>query len=96
MILYKTPLPVQAWEIEFDVLKRYVRTVGRGIYQIIFLKRGTHILEEQLRRQLTKTKLMSYKRRVVKLIGWKVAWKEGTCRHLCLGHDEIQLKEHKV
>jgi len=40
-----------------------------------------YILEEQLRRQLTKTKLRSYKRRVVKLIGWKVAWKEGTHRH---------------
>ena len=30
---------------------------------------------------MTKTKLTSYKRRVVKLIGWKVAWKEGTCGH---------------
>ena len=30
---------------------------------------------------MTKTKLMSYKRRVVKLIGWEVAWKEGTYRH---------------
>ena len=39
------------------------------------------ILEEQLRGQLTKTKLMSYKRRVVKLIGWKVARKKGAYRH---------------
>jgi len=31
--------------------------------------------------QLAMTKLMSYKRRVVKLIGWEVAWKEGTYRH---------------
>ena len=30
---------------------------------------------------MTKTKLTSYERRVVKLIGWKVVWKEGTCRH---------------
>jgi len=35
-----------------------------------------------LRRQLTKTKLTSYKRRVVELIGWKVAWNEGTYRHI--------------
>ena len=40
MILYRTPLPVLAWGIEFGVLKRPVRTVGRGIYQIIFLKKG--------------------------------------------------------
>jgi len=25
--------------------------------------------------------MTSYERRVVKLIGWKVALKEGTCRH---------------
>ena len=30
---------------------------------------------------MTKTKLTSYERRVVKLTGWKVAWKEGTCTH---------------
>jgi hypothetical protein len=42
------------------------------------------ILEEQLMRQLTKTKLTSYKRRVVKLVGWKVAWKERTCRHFAM------------
>ena len=40
MILYKKPLPVQAWGIEFGVLKRSVRIVGRRIYQIIFLKKG--------------------------------------------------------
>ena len=35
------PLPVQAWGIEFGVLKRSVRTVDRGIHQIIYLKKGT-------------------------------------------------------
>ena len=30
---------------------------------------------------MTKTILTSYKRRVIKLIGWEVAWKERTYRH---------------
>ena len=30
---------------------------------------------------MTKTKLTSYERRVVKLIGWKVAWKKRTYGH---------------
>ena len=37
-----------------------------------------------MRGQLTKTKLTSYKRRVVKLIGWVVAWMEGTYRHFAV------------
>jgi hypothetical protein len=43
-----------------------------------------YVLEEKLRRQLTKTKLTSYKRGVVKLICWKVAWEEGACSHLAM------------
>jgi len=37
------PLPVQAWGIEFGVLKRPVRTVGGGIHQIIFLKKEWYV-----------------------------------------------------
>ena len=33
-------LPVQAWGFEFGVLKRSVRTVGRRIHRIFFLKKG--------------------------------------------------------
>ena len=39
------------------------------------------VLEEQLRGELTKTKLTGYERQIVKLISWKVAWKEGICSH---------------
>ena len=33
---------------------------------------------------MTKTKLTSYKRGVVKLIGWKVAWEEGAYSHFAM------------
>ena len=41
---------------------------------------------------MTKTKLTSYKRRVVKLIGWKVAWKEGTYRHFAAAMTKLDWK----
>ena len=37
--------------------------------------------EEQLRGELTKTKLTGYEGWIVELISWKVAWKEGACSH---------------
>ena len=40
LIIYRMPLPVQAWGIEFDVLKRFVRIVGGGIHWMNFLKKG--------------------------------------------------------
>ena len=43
-----------------------------------------YIFEKWPGGQLTKTKLTSYERRVVKLIGWKVAWKEGTYGHFAM------------
>ena len=37
-IVYGTPLPIQAWRTKFGVLKRSIRTVGRGIRRAVFLK----------------------------------------------------------
>ena len=42
---------------------------------------GFNISLKNSRGQLTKTKLTSYERRVVKFIAWKVAWKKRTCGH---------------
>ena len=39
LIIYRMPFPIQTWRIEFSILKGSVRTVGRRIHQVIFLKR---------------------------------------------------------
>ena len=36
LIIYRMPLPIQAWRIEFSVLKRSVRTVSKRNHRIIF------------------------------------------------------------
>ena len=41
---------------------------------------------------MTKTKLTSYERRVVKLITWKVVWKEGTYRHFATAMTKFSSK----
>ena len=43
MVIYMMPSPIQAWRIEFNVLKRSVRTVGKKIHQVISLKIGWKI-----------------------------------------------------
>ena len=40
LIIYRTLLPIQAWRIEFSVLKGSVRTVGKRVHRIIFWKRN--------------------------------------------------------
>ena len=43
LVIYRTPLPIQAWRIKFNVLKRSIRMVGRGIHQAFFLKRNSKL-----------------------------------------------------
>ena len=43
LIIYRTPLPIQAQRIKFNVLKRSIRTVGGGIRQAFFLKRNSKL-----------------------------------------------------
>ena len=40
-----------------------------------------YVFEEQLRGELAKAKLMGYKRWIVELISWEVAWKGGAYGH---------------
>jgi len=40
LVIYRTPLPVQAQRIKFSILKRSIRIVGRGIRRAVFLKRN--------------------------------------------------------
>ena len=43
LVIYWTPLPIQAQRIEFNILKRSIRTVNRGIRQAVFLKRNSKL-----------------------------------------------------
>jgi len=49
--------------------------IDSGSFQHIIniLSRLQDVLEEQARGKLTEAKLMGHKRRVVKLIGWRIA-----------------------
>ena len=40
LVIYRMPLPIQAWRIKFSILKKSIRTVGRGSRQAVFLKRN--------------------------------------------------------
>ena len=42
---------------------------------------------------MTKTKLTSYERRVVKFISRKVAWKKRTCRHFVVAMTKFSWKD---
>ena len=60
MVIYGTPSPVQAWRVEFDVLKGLIRMIGKRIRQIIYLK-------EEIKDYLTtksKVLVQSYTQRV--------------------------------
>jgi len=56
---------------------------GSGSFQHItyIFSRLQDVLEEQARGKLTEAKLTGHKRRVVKLIGWRIAWDGGTFNH---------------
>jgi len=60
LVIYGTPSPVQAWRVEFDVLKGLIRMIGKRIRQIIYLK-------EEIKDYLTtksKVLVQSYTQRV--------------------------------
>ena len=40
LVIYRTPLPIQARRIKFSILKRSIRKVGRGNRRAVFLKRN--------------------------------------------------------
>ena len=40
LVIYRMPLPIQAWRIKFSILKRSIRIVGREIRWAVFLKRN--------------------------------------------------------
>ena len=43
LVIYRTPLPIQARRIKFNILKRSIRTIGRGIRQAFFLQRNSKL-----------------------------------------------------
>ena len=40
LVIYGTPLPIQVRRIKFNILKRSIRMVNKGIRQAVFLKRN--------------------------------------------------------
>ena len=44
LVIYRTPLPIQARRIKFSILKKSITTVGIGSHQAVFLKRNGKLL----------------------------------------------------
>ena len=40
MVIYVMPSPIQAWGVEFDVLKRSVEMIGKRVHRIVCLEKG--------------------------------------------------------